>query len=115
MAVTRIPRSAKTDVYCLNCGKKLFTFNPDFPFNRFDAPFEKFQHMCNKHKSCPHCGFTFEKIDSDYFMYVEVLCGRFGSEESRRNFLKQHPEVEKLRYNYGSRYKIDRFPKPKDR
>lgn len=110
----RMYRSAKTDVFCPNCGEVLFTFNPDALFKRFDAPFQKFQHMCEKHSCCPYCGFAFEKIDSDLFFYVEVMCGMFGTAEGRRQFLNTHPEVEKLLHDYKSRYKIDHFPKPKN-
>lgn len=69
MAVIRIPRCAIEDVFCPNCGKKLFTFDPNGIHFFCDTSMDKFSKMCKKHKHCPHCDFMFEEIDDILFTF----------------------------------------------
>jgi len=103
-----IPRNAIVDVYCPNCGQRLFTYDPNAGIFNLE-PFwchswlEKLNNYIRKGKCCRHCGFHFEDIDSTIFYYYRFR-EKFEFDVADKIFAN-NPQIQDYINHTKSRYK----------
>ena len=110
MATYYVPRNAITDIYCPNCGKILFVFNP----NKLFAPISEYaawDRFLKRGGRCKNCGFVFEEIDKTIFMVHDC---NFGLNQTLLDALiKRNDPAADVILGKVKRYKLSIYPSPR--